>query len=699
MMQETAEAAFISSKRELSFINLAARVSYRMDDLVVAGVDIRSGSPRSNRRPLYSLSILRGERVAYEDEEVTLEEIFSLMRRFNVRVLATDNVYELAENVKSLRKFIQRMPPGSKLVQVTGSLGGIRSLAAIAREAGLPTPSHRDPLGTARVVARLAQRGVGVEIIAMYPETRVLITKNRSIKQGGSGSDRWRRSIEASILSEANRIATELDSANLDYDLYVERASGGLKRAEFIVYAGIDEVRRVVRESSEWTPLRVVLKQSWRSKVKFPSSSLTPLPRSRPIIVGIDPGMSVGLAVIDLDGNLLTLKTMRRASRSEIVEEILNHGYPVIIATDVSPPPKSVVRIASMFDSKLMVAKYDMKADEKKRIVSDYEEAKGIRVNSSHERDSLAAALKVYLRAKNLISKVKMRVREEGLTSELDRILTKVLKGTPISVAIEEILSERESESEIRDLSYAELKRELRRLNKYVRNLNERLAVMKKEVERKDSILRKREGELNRLRRKVEELEDRRIREIEVDRRISARDARIKELERELEREKWRNELLKSQMRQLASSREPVDGVRLRVLPSLSKDRVEELERDSYRDVLLILDASGASTGVLGRLKDLGVRAILYRGTPPPKEFLEKASMEGIVTASLDGFKISWRSLDPVLPSDEALRLLSYIRTEKTGERSGGEGGVDVMSIIRDYRMSLLRAVNERDTE
>ncbi len=665
-----------------------------MDDLVIAGIDIRSGSPRSKKRPTYSVSIIRGESILFEDEGVTLDEVFSLMRRYGVKILATDNVYELAEDMKGLRLVMEKMPPGSKLIQVTGSPHGIRSLSSIAKEVGLPSPSHRDPLGTARIVARLAQRGVGIEVIAMYPETRVLITKNRSIRQGGSGSDRWRRSIEASILSEANKIATELDAANLDYDLYVERASGGLRRAEFIVYAGIDDVRRIVRESSEWTPLRVVVRQSWRSKIKFPSSRLSPLPRSRPIIVGIDPGMSVGLAVIDLNGNLLTLKTMRRASRSEIVEEILNHGYPVIIATDVNPPPKSVVRIAGMFDSKLMVAKYDMKADEKKRIVADYEELKGIRVESSHERDSLAAALKVYYRVKNLVSKARLRAKEEGLSSEIDRILTKVLKGTPISVAIDEILAEREEEREVRELTYAELKKELRRLNKYVRSLNERIGELKREIERKDELLMEKEREISELRRKIEDLEDRRSKELEVDRRISIRDARIKELEQELERERWRNELLRSQMRQLASSPRAVDGVKLTVLPSLSKEKIDELGDKVPEGVLLALDATGASTSILRRLKEIGIKAVLYRGNPPPKEFIERAKFEGIAVAPLDKFKISWKGLDPVLPSEEALRLLSTVSTQRESKEIDRRSELDVLNIIRDYRMALLRAVN-----
>ncbi len=666
-----------------------------MNDLVVVGVDIKGGSPRSKQRPIYSVSVIRGNDVIFEAEEATLEEIIGIMRKYGAKILAVDNVYELAEDVKSLREVISRLPPGSRLIQVTGSPGGIRPLSSVAKEAGLSSPSHRDPLGTARIVAQLAQRGIGIEVVAMYPETRVLITRNRSVKQGGSGSDRWRRSIEASILSEANRIATELDSANLDYDLYVERASGGLRRAEFIVYAGIDDVKKVIKESSEWAPLRIAIKQSWRSKIKFPSGQFSALPKSRPIIVGIDPGMSVGLAILDLRGDLLLLKTMRRASRSEIVEEILNHGYPVIIATDVSPPPKSVVKIANMFDSRLLVAKYDMKAEEKKRIVSEYEEVKGIRVESSHERDSLAAALKVYYRTKNLIAKAKARAEEAGLSREVDRIVSKVLRGTPISLAIEEILSEKEEEIEAREIKYAELRRELRRANRYIRKLNEKVEELEREIERYRNLLKEREAEIDKLRRRVEVLEDRRNLEIEVDRRISIRDARIRELEQQLSKERWRIELLKSQMRQLKSFNQDISGVELTVISSLSKERVDSLYNGNVLgEVLLALDASGASASVLKRIKELGFRAILYRGSPPPKEFLEAAKEEGIPVASLERYRILWRGIEPLIPTEDALELLASL-SEETPSTSR-EMSVDVINIIRSYRLSLMKAKAEQ---
>lgn len=657
-----------------------------MSDLIVAGVDIKSGSPRSKEKPIYSISIQREGEILFEAEEVSLEEIFELLRRYAVSVLATDNVFEIARNSDDLRRVINSLPPKCKLVQVTGSPQGIRPLSSVAKEAGLSMP-HSDPLSTARLVAQLALRGVGMEAIAIYPETRILLTRNRSVKQGGSGSERWRRSIEASILSEANRIATELDRANLDYDLYVERASGGLRRAEFIVYADPEEVRKVVKESSSWSPFRIMISHSWRSKVKFPGEQFSTIPRSRPLIVGIDPGMSVGLAVIDLNGELLALRTMRRASRSEIIEEILNHGYPVIIATDVNPPPKSVIRIANMFDAKLVVSKHDMSSEEKKRIVAEYEESRGVRAGSSHERDSLAAALKVYYRVKNLIAKARARAEEAGLAKDSDAIVSKVLRGTPISVAIEEVSSKYEESH--RESRYLELRKELAKADNYARRLLLKIEELREELRRYKELLRRKDEEIAELRRRLEYLEDERNLEIEIDRRISIRDSRIRELERELERERWQNEVLRSQLRSLMDSREEIPGIRLRVLSSLSKERVDSLSETRGTEAILVLDASGASGSVARRLKNLGVKILLYRGSPPPSDFLEAASEEGIFVDSESNYRIAWNGVTPVIPFDEALKLLA--RSEEAEAPGGGRRGLDVMGIILDYRRSLAR--------
>ena len=66
---------------------------------------------------------------------------------------------------------------------------------------------------------------------------------------------------------------------------------------------------------------------------------------SIPLIVGIDPGTTTGLALFDLEGNFLLAESRRNFRKAEIRKFILDQGSPVIIASDINPIPKSIARI------------------------------------------------------------------------------------------------------------------------------------------------------------------------------------------------------------------------------------------------------------------------------------------------------------------------------------------------------------------
>ncbi len=651
-------------------------------DEVVLGVDIRAGSPRSRQPPVYSVVIMSRDGVLLEREEAGLQELISLARKYKASVIAVDNIYELARDYDDLERIVSQFPPKVRIVQVTGSPGSMRSLKSLAKEAGIQVRKWNS-LSSARVAAELALRGYGSEIVAMFPETRVLITKNRSIKQGGSGSDRWRRSIEASILSETNRIATALDRANMDYDLYIERASGGLRRAEFIVYSDESEIKKIIKETTEWSPIRIIIKGSWRKKVKFVSSESVPVPKARPLIVGIDPGMSVGLAVLDLKGKLLTLKTLRKASRSQIVEEILEYGYPIIVATDVNPPPKSVIKIASLFDARVYVAKYSMKAEEKKKIVDKFEEETGIRVKSAHERDSLAAALKVYYsRVKNLISKADSKLNELKVQVDNYELYERILKGVSISQAIEELLSQKSQEERQEGVD------RIRSSGEGFKPLLLKISKLKMEIARLKAQLKDKEYEIRRLKERIDLLEDKRLREIEKDRRISQKSERIKELEEELMRVRWNLELVKSQLAQLSKPREEeVEGIEVELVPSLTKENLEKL--GNLGSPILVLDASGTSPNLVRRLKELGIPAVFYRGNPPPSEVIRASFELGIPVISANDLRIRWRGIRPVIPTEDALKAIAEAKVKEVRVE------LNLADLIMDYRRRLAKHLIE----
>lgn len=74
-----------------------------------------------------------------------------------------------------------------------------------------------------------------------------------------------------------------------------------------------------------------------------------------------------------------------------------------MIASDVSPAPKFVGKIASSLGSKLFYPEFSMSRKEKEKIIDDYEEE----IKNAHEKDALAAGLKAFKNYHQLILKVK----------------------------------------------------------------------------------------------------------------------------------------------------------------------------------------------------------------------------------------------------------------------------------------------------
>ena len=92
----------------------------------------------------------------------------------------------------------------------------------------------------------------------------------------------------------------------------------------------------------------------------------------RPVIVGIDVGVTVGIAIMDTKGKLISLESKREAKLSEIIEHIWKFGKPIIIASDVNPAPKKVERLARSLGSKLFYPEVSLSNLEKMKIVKKY---------------------------------------------------------------------------------------------------------------------------------------------------------------------------------------------------------------------------------------------------------------------------------------------------------------------------------------
>lgn len=78
--------------------------------------------------------------------------------------------------------------------------------------------------------------------------------------------------------------------------------------------------------------------------------------------MGVDPGNTVGIAILGTKGNAINITSIREAKRSDLIRHIINFGKPVIIASDVNPLPKAIYRLAAALGSKTYYPEVDRKS-------------------------------------------------------------------------------------------------------------------------------------------------------------------------------------------------------------------------------------------------------------------------------------------------------------------------------------------------
>lgn len=117
-----------------------------------------------------------------------------------------------------------------------------------------------------------------------------------------------------------------------------------------------------------------------------------------PIIVGMDPGTTTALAVFDSCGKLLATVSKRGFTRSAARMFILERGHPLAIASDITPVPRSIARIASSLGARIISPERELRWKDKKRVVEAFLEQSGEERpwKNAHERDALVAGFRAW---------------------------------------------------------------------------------------------------------------------------------------------------------------------------------------------------------------------------------------------------------------------------------------------------------------
>jgi uncharacterized protein len=581
-----------------------------MQNRIIYGIDIARGSPRARELPRYALAILKDGEVSHQNM-LRRQKIFNMVQRDRPEIIAVDNIFELAADRSELLSLMERLPEGVKLVQVTGGLH-LESLVRIARKHGLSLDPE-NPNDEAEACARLADIGVGHEVSLFEDITRIKVSRARSLGRGGWSQNRYRRKVHGAVLQRSREIENVLKDLSREKGIRFEAVNvkgfGGYVRSEFTVYAKRGEIPIHPMASSD---AQVIVRSVERDKIRY-----VPLKqehkRRKFTIVGIDPGTTVGIAILSLDGDLLYLKSFRGIAPDEVVKLIAEYGKPAVIASDVTPMPGSVEKIRRSFNAVPASPGIEVSAEEKISL------GKTFGYSNDHERDALTAALLTYRSYKNIFTRIEKKAPKDA---DMELLKFYVISGDSIEAAIEKIRVPHAPEKQragelpekpddrVVDESLLKMRDTIHRQGEKIQNLQEYLEDLKKGLSAKDRRISKLESRLNGFKKEA-------YSEVRKSKEIQIRDATIENLKRELSnKSKTVRELRRrsNKLRKIQKMEVCGEGIPVKVIASFTKESIAET-KEKYGlkagDVVFLENPSGGGAATAQILVEDRVRAVL----------------------------------------------------------------------------------------
>lgn len=358
----------------------------------------------------------------------------------------------------------------------------------------------------------------------------------------------------------------------------------------------------------------------------------------RALIVGIDPGTTIGLCIIDFNADLIELSSHRNIKMDSIIKRIIENGKAIVISCDKKKIPEYVNEVRATLGCIAYAPKEDLNVIEKELIIKEFgfDEA----VKDSHQRDACASALFAYKRLRQKIDKIRERTGEELPSQE---ILSGVfINNYNIKKAIdleEKRLLDLESKGR-------EEKEEMGRKEKVEERseLNRKEEAMKRELElleKSNALLKQRLEELS-DKKSSEDKSFNKIKE-EIKRIIKSNDAEKKLLRLLINDIKKENIQIK---RRYKRAREELKSIKDAAVDSSTgfcwyceqpkKEMIKRMNLELNREII-VKQLYELSNPVIEELKRHDARVFYIEGN---KNEIERLRQEGIFVAQIKGAKI-----------------------------------------------------------
>ncbi len=570
------------------------------------GVDIVKSGGKALNKYVYAIALVKNGRVLKVDRG-NLGRLVRYLWDYRPATLATDNILELGGSKRNLVRILKLVPPDTEFIQVTLEGQTLMNLRRVASIAGMELDKGKlNPAKTAVLVATLAWSGYGERLDVYERKVRINVFKGRSGHAGGSRAGKFQRNLRGAVARMVKKLREELERRGFDYDVMIRRSKGGVEQAVFTVYASREELFGVVKRVKGYDVEVRIKPVISRKFLKLVAPQEIP---KKYLIVGYDPGMQVGLAVIDLDMKPHLITSGRELDRGEILSKLTSIGIPVIVATDKNPPPEMVRKLAAMLNAQLFVPPRSLSTSEKEILVSEYSRSYSVAVKNTHERDALSAALKAYRFYQDKLDKLVKKIRSMGLSvKNLQKYKVRILMNEPLSAIIEDIINDYikpvdSSVTSLRKQAPLTLPHQAHEISKYtekIRELERRVDELLREREILKSKVRDSEVRIKELEHSVRTLTESMNEKIARDRKVSELLTRLKNASQRIEELEHKVLSLKERLTSVGKVLERVFAGELTLLPRYGVKYV--VSDDKLRAVFVNDPRQIFSVGTVGNL-------------------------------------------------------------------------------------------------
>ncbi len=669
------------------------------EGVFIIGFDILpSHSPSSKRVPKFACVVTRDEIVLNEYPEISRSALLRLVRDITPKWLSTDNIFEIVPDTKSLFHLADRIPPETKIVQVTGVPPHQTPLKILAKRYNLIARGKPTPLESARIAAQLAARGVGHSLECFSEQTEIKVTRGRKPGRGGQSANRYRRRVHSQIQQMTRFIESELKTAGIDYDIDVRTSDFGYASARIVTYAPLPIIKGLI-QAKRGGDFNILISPV-RKRVEFISLEPRRVAQIKPkyFILGIDPGTTAAYCLLTLDGRVRVLRSRKGLTRADLIREVYENGIPAIVASDVPQVPHFVEKIASTVNVPVYTPKKPIAVADKQELAREYTTDR--RTRNAHERDALTAAVYAYRSLLPKLQQIDRIILEQQLSVDRNYLKAQVIKGTSMNEALAQL--EREA-AEVIESVPEQLPIEEEPLTQ------ERYDTLQAKVEQIFNDNRLLLDEIDDLKRYVEYLK---FRESELTDSIEImnnenywkvkRDREVAKTQSALTKSKQEIAALRNQVEDLSKHLELLKGVKrlemrgdmlaVKVIPQFTRESIDEYIKKvglKSNDIVLFEDASGGGPQTAGILIDHEIRAVVV-DTPLshlPRDELIKALIPVIDANQVELQRVGEFAF--ISRGKFEHQLQTFMKTVREQARRKGEE--ELVEMIERYRREIER--------